>query len=135
MPKYDFFCEDCRKPFVIQICYDDYGKKPVHCPNCQGIRVKRQIGRIRVTRTEEGRLEEFSDASSMDGIENNPEAMGKMLKKMKNQMGEEIAPEFDEMVDRLESGQSPAQIGKDLPDLANPAIDSSEMPGAGDLDF
>ncbi len=88
-----------------------------------------------MTHTEEARLEEFSDASSLDGIENNPEAMGKMLKKMKNQMGEEIAPEFDEMVDRLESGQSPAQIGKDLPDIANPVIDNSDLPAADDLDF
>jgi hypothetical protein len=34
-------------------------------------------------------------------------------------MGEELGPEFDEVVDRLEAGQSPEDIEKDLPDLGS----------------
>jgi len=30
-----------------------------------------------------------------------------------------MPPEFDEVVDRLEKGQSPEDIERDLPDLAN----------------
>ena len=41
---------------------------------------------------------------------------------MGNELGEEIPSEFDEVVDRLEHGQHPEEIEKDLPDL-----------GAGDM--
>jgi hypothetical protein len=40
-----------------------------------------------------------------------------MMRKMGQEMGEEIGPEFDEVVDRLESGQSPDEIEKAIPEL------------------
>jgi hypothetical protein len=40
-----------------------------------------------------------------------------MMRKMGNEMGEEVPPEFDEVVDRLEAGQSPEDIEKAIPDL------------------
>ena len=43
--------------------------------------------------------------------------MGRMMRKMGNEMGEEMPPEFSEVVDRLEKGQSPEDIEKELPDL------------------
>ena len=43
--------------------------------------------------------------------------MGQMMRKMGKEMGEEMPPEFDEVVDRLESGQSPEDIEKSIPDL------------------
>ena len=46
-----------------------------------------------------------------------PKAMGQMMRKMGKEMGEEMPPEFHEVVDRLESGQSPEDIEKAIPDL------------------
>jgi hypothetical protein len=40
-----------------------------------------------------------------------------MMRRMSNEMGEEMGPEFDEVIDRLETGQSPEEIEKALPDL------------------
>ncbi len=40
-----------------------------------------------------------------------------MMRKMGNEMGEDVGPEFDEVVDRLEAGQSPEDIEKAIPDL------------------
>ena len=63
--------------------------------------------------------------SGLEGLENDPQAMGRMMRKMGKEMGEEVPPEFDEVVNRLESGQSPEDIEKAIPDLGNDA-------GAGD---
>ena len=49
------------------------------------------------------------------------------MRRMSREMGEEMPPEFDEVVDRLEAGQSPEDIESALPDLAEPG-------GGGDLD-
>lgn len=66
------------------------------------------------------------DFSGFEGLENDPKAMGQMMRKMGKEMGEELPPEFDEVVDRLESGQSPEDIEKAIPDLGGPE------PGGGD---
>ncbi len=59
---------------------------------------------------------EFSD---FEGLENDPQAMGKMMRKMGKEMGEDVPPEFNEVVDRLESGQSPEEIESSMPDLGS----------------
>lgn len=132
MPLYDFLCLDCHKRFEIRIPYQNYGAETIHCPSCQSTHVKRRIGRIRVAHSEEAQLEAFADPSALAGMENDPKAMGKMLRKIKNEIGEETPPEFDDVVDRLEKGQSPDEISNDLPDISSPMDESSSLPD-GDL--
>ena len=60
---------------------------------------------------------DFSDPSALAGLEENPQAMGRMLRKMSGQLGEEMPAGFDEVVDRLEQGQNPDEIEKSMPDL------------------
>jgi Flp pilus assembly protein TadB len=43
--------------------------------------------------------------------------MARMLRKMSDEMGEEMPPEFDEVVDRLEAGEDPESIEKSMPEL------------------
>ncbi len=118
VPNYDFICLDCKKLFNIHLTFQEYGKKKVKCPLCQGTHLQRRIGRVRVMRSDDSRMEDLSDADALDGLEENPKAMGKMLRKMRSQAGEETPPEFDEVVDRLEAGQSPQDIEGAMPDLA-----------------
>jgi hypothetical protein len=62
---------------------------------------------------------DFSDPSAMEGLENDPQALGRMMRKMGSELGEEMPPEFGEVVDRLEKGQSPEDIEQALPDLGD----------------
>jgi hypothetical protein len=62
-------------------------------------------------------LQQIADPAQMDALDQDPAALGGMLRKMKDQMGDEIAPEFDEVVGRLEKGQTPEQIEKEIPDF------------------
>lgn len=55
--------------------------------------------------------------NGFEGLEENPAELGRMMKKMGREMGEELPAEFDEVVDRLEAGQSPDEIESALPDL------------------
>ena len=59
------------------------------------------------------------DFSGFEGLEDDPKAMGRMMRKMGKEMGEELPAEFDEVVNRLESGQSPEEIESALPALGN----------------
>jgi putative FmdB family regulatory protein len=117
MPVYQYRCLNCKKRFEIFMSYQEYGHKNVNCPHCQSDQVQRRIGRIRVAKSEESRLDSLTDPSGLEGLENDPKALGKMMRKMSNEMGEDVGPEFDEVVDRLEAGQSPEDIEKAIPDL------------------
>ena len=121
MPLYQYRCLSCKKRFEIFMTYHEYGQKPVACPHCASDQVQRRIGRIRVARSEDSRLDDFADPSSLEGLENDPQAMGRMMRKMGREMGEDLGPEFDEVVGRLEAGQNPEDIEKALPDLGEDA--------------
>lgn len=118
MPTYDYSCRDCGKHSSIYQAYEEYGVVSVVCQYCGGEKVERIIGRIRVARSEDSRIESLADPSAWgDFDESDPRSMAKMMRKMGNEMGEEMPPEFDEAIDRLESGESPDEIEKSMPDL------------------
>ncbi len=119
MPFYQYLCLNCRRRFETFLSYSDYGSKVVHCPHCQSDQVRRRIGRVRVARTDDSRLEDLADPTQLAGLEDDPKALGRMMRKMGREMGEEMGPEFDEVIDRLEAGQSPEDIEKELPELGD----------------
>lgn len=123
MPAYDYICLQCKKRFDTIMSYTDYGKRPVKCSYCGSENVRRKMNRVRVARSEESRIEnlagDFSDPAALEGLENDPQALGRMMRKMGSELGEEMPPEFDEVVNRLEKGQSPEEIEKEIPDLGD----------------
>jgi len=121
MPLYDYCGMDCQKRFDVFMTYAEYGTRPVTCSACGSKNVRRRIPRVRVAKSDDSRMDslagDFSDPSALAGLENDPQAMGRMMRKMGNEMGEQLPPEFNDVVDRLEKGQSPEEIEKELPDL------------------
>ncbi|HEX9019622.1 MAG TPA: FmdB family zinc ribbon protein [Anaerolineaceae bacterium] len=134
MPNYEYRCLNCRRRFEVFFTYSEYGTRPVTCPHCKSDKVQRKIGRVRVARSDDSRMETLADPDNLAGLDEDPRALGRMMRQMKGEIGEEIGPEFDEVVNRLESGQSPDQIEQDLPDLG--AGGDGGLPGGDDgLDF
>ena len=118
MPTYEYRCLDCRRRAAIYQRYEEYGRVPVACPHCGGGRLERRIGRVRVARSEESRLDTLSDPGDLSDVdENDPRSVARMMRRMGSEMGEDMPAEFDEVVDRLEAGESPEEIEKDIPDL------------------
>jgi putative FmdB family regulatory protein len=120
MPTYDFICNNCNQRFDIFLTFNEYGKKTVTCAHCGSKNVRRRMTKVRIAKSEESRMESMAeDFSGFDGLEDDPQAMGRMMRKMGREMGEDLPPEFDEVVDRLESGQSPEDIESSMPELGN----------------
>jgi putative FmdB family regulatory protein len=117
MPFYDYLCLDCKQRFDVFFTYEEYGTKTVTCSHCQSENVRRRLPRVRVAKSEESRLENLADPAALAGMEDDPKALGQLMRKMGKEMGEELPPEFDDVVDRLEAGQSPEEIEEALPDL------------------
>jgi putative FmdB family regulatory protein len=119
MPDYPYTCQECNKRFTVFLTYQEYDRAEISCPHCGSTNVSRRLGRVRFARSEESRLDSLADPSQLAGIEDDPQAMARLMKQMSSEMGEDPGPEFNEVVDRLEKGQSPEQIERDLPDLGD----------------
>ena len=65
-------------------------------------------------------------ADGFEGLENDPREMGRVMRKMGKEMGEELPPEFNEVVDRLEKGQSPEEIESAVPNLGDAAASDAD---------
>jgi putative FmdB family regulatory protein len=128
MPSYDFTCLNCQQHFDVYMTYSEYGSKPVSCIHCGSGNVRRRMTKVRIAKSEDSRMESMMDESALEGMENDPKALGQMMKKMGKEMGEDVPPEFDDVVDRLEAGQSPEEIESAMPGLGADAPDVDDDP-------
>jgi putative FmdB family regulatory protein len=131
MPIYEYLCPACKQRVSLHMTYAEYGVKPAICPVCGSKDLRRLIGRVRIAKSEEQRMEAASDPSFFGDVdENDPKSIARAMKKMGREMGEDLPPEFDEITNRLESGESPDSIEKSMPELGG-----GEGSGADDSDF
>jgi len=118
MPIYEYRCHDCRKRVTVYWrSFSEIETSRARCPVCGGQDLTRLISRVTVLRSEDSRLENLADPSNLAGLdENDPKSMARWMRKMSREMGEDLGPEFDEVVDRLEAGESPEEIEAAMPD-------------------
>jgi putative FmdB family regulatory protein len=129
MPIYEYRCPDCKKKVAVFFrTLSAVDHSAARCPQCGGKNLTRLVSRVRALRSEESRLDGLADDSMLSGLdENDPKSMGRMLRKMARETGEDMPPEFDEAMGRLEAGESPESIEQSMPELAG------GEGGAGDL--
>ncbi|MEM7537039.1 MAG: zinc ribbon domain-containing protein [Chloroflexota bacterium] len=128
MPIYEYVCLDCRdRVSVFFRKMSEASDDAARCPQCQGERLHRIVSRVAVMKSEDSRIESMMDDSSlMAGLENeDPRALAGFMRKMSDEMGEPMDAEMTEVVDRLESGESPEAIESTMPDLGGPDLNNS----------
>lgn len=129
MPIYEYTCHDCqRKVSLLWRSFADAQSREPVCPRCGGLHLTRLISRVAVVRSEGSRMDDLADPGDLSGLdENDPKSLARFMRKMADESGEELGPEFDEVVGRLEAGEDPESIEEAMPDLGGPS--------AGDADF
>ena len=105
MPIYEYRCGDCRKRVSILTLRVGAPVEEV-CEHCGSRRLTRLLSRFAMPRSEESRLDRLADPSSLGDLdESDPKSMAKWMRRMGQEMGDEIGGgELDEMIDELESG-------------------------------
>lgn len=113
MPIYEFRCNQCRSRVSVFQRRIEAPSTAV-CEKCGSADLTRLISRFAVVRGEDAMLESLDDDAMFAGVdENNPKSVAAWARKMSAQLGEEMEPEFDEMIDRMEAGESPDDIDGD----------------------
>ncbi len=117
MPIYEYYCFDCRQKVSLffRTVAAAQAATPV-CPQCGGTRLHRLVSRVRVLHSDEDRLERLADSSLMAGLEGeDPRALARLMREMQDELGEEMDdPELDEIIGRLEAGDTPEAIEASL---------------------
>ncbi|GAB4506024.1 MAG: zinc ribbon domain-containing protein [Anaerolineales bacterium] len=131
MPIYEYRCQDCkRRVSILWRTLSEAETGQPRCPRCGGTHLTRLVSRVAVLRSEEARLDSLMDADSLSDLdENDPKSIARWMRKMSKEIGEDAGEEFEEVVDRLEAGQTPEQIEQEMPDLglgdaSGPSIDA-----------
>jgi hypothetical protein len=63
--------------------------------------------------------------------EDDPRSVARWARNMQRQTGEDLGPEFDSALNRIESGEDPDKVMDDL----EPAMGGGDDAGDGDADF
>jgi putative FmdB family regulatory protein len=131
MPIYEYTCHDCKhRVSLLWRSFADAENRSAACPRCGGTNLTRLISRVAVLRSEDSRLDDLADPGALGDLdENDPKSLARFMRKMANETGEDLGPEFDEVVGRLEAGEDPEAIEQSMPDLAGAGA------GAGGDDF
>lgn len=53
---------------------------------------------------------DLDNPDAMAGLEDDPRAMARWARQMQEESGEDMGPEFDDMVQRIESGEDPEAV-------------------------
>lgn len=123
MPIYEYTCHDChRRVSLLWRSFADAQSREAQCPRCGGTNLTRLMSRVAVLRSEDSRTDDLADPAGMPDVdENDPKSLARFMRQMARQTadetGEDLGPEFDEVVGRLEAGEDPEEIEKSMPDL------------------
>ena len=107
MPLYEYWCPHCKRRFTIYIA--SFTTPPPPCPDCGKENLERRFSTFSVTKTSKDVYESIlGDSQLKKGLlRDDPHALAEWSRRMSG--GERVAPEYEEMVQRVERGEMPPE--------------------------
>ncbi len=105
MPIYEYGCQACGKRTSVFVRSMSTAVR-AKCEHCGSAKLRRLISRVVVARAKGGG-DDF-DESMLAGVdESDPRSMARFARRMRDEMGEDMGPDFDEAIAQMEDGQMP----------------------------
>lgn len=112
MPIYEYRCNRCQRRVSI-FQRSIRGAVAAVCSHCGSTDLTRLISRVAVLHSEESHFEDLASGAGLADLdESDPRSVARWARRMGREMGEELGPEFDEMVERMEAGEMPDDLGE-----------------------
>jgi len=109
MPLYEYWCSQCRRKIMLYLPTFSQASPP--CPQCGNDTLRRLFSTFSVrSKTHKDVYEDIlSDSHLTRGmLADDPRALAEWNKRMSQ--GEEVAPEYEEMIERMGKGEMPAEL-------------------------
>lgn len=108
MPIYEYGCRACRKRTSVFVRSMSAAVK-AKCEHCGSAKLRRLISRVAVGRSANSSLDGFDESMLADVDENDPRSMARFARRMRDEMGEDVGPDFDEAIEQMEAGEFPEE--------------------------
>lgn len=114
MPLYEYRCGDCRRRSTVLVRSLASTVEPA-CEHCGSSNLTRLISRVSVRRSWGDSLDWMPDSGHPDEVDQqDPRRMAQWMRRMQREMGEEVTPEFEDMVEEMETEADAADVGPDV---------------------
>ena len=112
MPVYEYRCNHCQRKVSLYVRGFSESSAPV-CSRCGSTDISRLFSTFAIRKTYiDGYQDILSDSQLTRGLmRNDPKALAEWNRKMSRGSDEEIAPEYEEMMERMDAGEMPTDIG------------------------
>lgn len=131
MPIYEYFCKPCNTIYQFLVKRVTPDTSPA-CPKCGANELERVMSRFSTPNTKSGGDDMDDMAGELAGLdENDPRAMARAVRKMADQMGEDLGPELEHALGRLEAGEDPEKIEQELEAMGLGGDDVPGVPAGG----
>ena len=110
MPVYDYRCQECKRR--ISLLFQTYAAaENAACPHCGSRNLSRLVTRFAVGRSDDSRLEDLADGAAFGDVdENDPRSVARWARRMGAELGEDLGPEYQAMIDQMEAGEIPDEV-------------------------
>ena len=113
MPIYEYRCRACRKRTSVFVRSMSMAVK-ARCEHCDGTKLNRLVSRVATLRSGGDPLDGFDESMLADVDENDPRSVARFARRMRDEMGEELGPDFDQAIEQMEAGEMPDDGGMDM---------------------
>jgi putative FmdB family regulatory protein len=110
MPIYEYRCLACTKRTSVFV-RSMSSTVSASCEHCGSKKLTRLVSRVAVHRGGDGDMDDLGGMDDVD--ESDPRSVARWARRMRDEMGEDMGPEFDEMVGRMEAGEMPDDLPGD----------------------
>ena len=109
MPIYEYECGDCRRRVSLLIRTPADAAAPT-CPRCGSTALGRLMSRFASPRSEDARLDALGESSSLGDLdENDPASVGRFMKKMGREFGDDLGDDFESAMDETLAEDGPGE--------------------------
>jgi len=108
MPLYEYWCNHCQHK--VMLYSPTFSQSSPLCPQCGNDTLKRLFSTFSVHKTYKDTYNDilFDSQLTKGMLNNDPRALAEWNKRMSQ--GESVAPEYEEMIDRMEKGEMPTEL-------------------------
>jgi putative FmdB family regulatory protein len=104
MPIFEYRCRSCHKKTTVLVMSRARASE-VRCRYCDSTDVEKLWSRFSSPKSEDARLDAMADPSGMAGLdENDPRSVAKFMKKMGQEMGEDVGDLEQAMEEEMAGG-------------------------------
>jgi putative FmdB family regulatory protein len=105
MPIYEYHCRNCGK-ITSALILKTVDEESLKCSHCRKTRLVRVLSRFAIHKSETQRLKAFDTSDPRDeAFYRDSRNVGLWAKKRAKEMGADLGPEFDEVVERARTGK------------------------------